>query len=37
MAKKRNKVHKLSDEDYAKYIMALKDEEPPVAVKKLQK
>ncbi len=34
--KKRNGVKKLSDEDYAKYIMALKDENPPLAVQKLQ-
>ena len=35
--KKKHKVKKLSDEDYQKYIMALKDEKPPVAVRKLQK
>ena len=34
--KKKNRVKKLSDEDYVKYIMALKDETPPLAVKKLQ-
>lgn len=28
MKKKRKKVMKLSDEDYANYIMALKDERP---------
>ncbi len=26
--KKKQKIKKLSEEDYAKYIMALKDEEP---------
>lgn len=35
--KRKNKVAKLSEEDYNKYIMALKDEKPPVAVRKAQK
>ena len=34
--KKKHPVKKLSDEDYGKYIMALKDETPPLAVRKLQ-
>ena len=33
--KKRNAVRKLTQEDYDNYIMSLKDEEPPLAVKKL--
>ena len=35
MAKKRNKnkVVKLTDEQYNAYIMALKDEQPPMLVK----
>ena len=28
MKKKKNKMKKLSDEDYANYIMSLKDERP---------
>lgn len=35
--KKKPKVKKLTDEEYGKYIMALKDEEPTKAVKELQK
>lgn len=35
--KKKNKVKKLSDEDYGKYIMSLKDEKPPKAVAEAQK
>lgn len=35
--KNKNKVAHLTDEDYAKYIMALKDEKPPLAVRKAQK
>ena len=35
--KKKNKVIHLTDEEYSNYIMALKDEKPPVAVRKLQK
>lgn len=35
MAKnKKNKIKKLTDEEYAKYIMALKDEEPPLLIRK---
>ena len=37
MSKKKNKIKKLSDEDYNQYIMALKDEKPPYAVIKNQK
>lgn len=37
MANKKHKVKKLSDEDYEKYIMALKDEKPPYIVEKAQK
>ena len=33
MGKKKNKVKKLTDEEYGKYIMALKDEQPPEIVK----
>ena len=39
MSKKKNKkqkVVKLSDEDYNAYIMALKDEKPPKLVKDTQ-
>ena len=35
--KSKNKPAKLSEEDYNKYIMSLKDEKPPVAVRKAQK
>lgn len=35
--KKKNKVVKLSDEDYGEYIMALKDERPPKAVEEFQR
>ena len=34
--KKKNKVKKLTDEEYGKYIMALKAEEPPAIIKKEQ-
>ncbi|MDY2841155.1 MAG: hypothetical protein SOT08_00555, partial [Candidatus Borkfalkiaceae bacterium] len=34
--KKKNKVKKLTEEEYGKYIMALKDEVPPKAVRDLQ-
>jgi len=34
--KKKNKIKKLTEEEYGQYIMALKDEKPPVAVRKLQ-
>lgn len=39
MAKKKknkNKVVKLTDEEYGKYIMALKDEKPPKLVEEAQ-
>ena len=36
MAKKKNKVKKLTDEEYEKYIMALKDEQPPQIIKETQ-
>ena len=35
--KRKNRVAKLSEEDYNEYIMSLKDEKPPVAVRKAQK
>lgn len=35
MPKKKNKVKKLTDEEYDNYIMSLKDEEPPFIVKKV--
>ncbi len=35
-SKSKNKVKKLSDEEYSKYIMALKDEVPPEVVRKTQ-
>ena len=34
--KKKNKIRKLTDEEYEQYIMALKDETPPKLVKKTQ-
>ena len=34
--KSKNKVAKLSEEDYNNYIMSLKDEKPPIAVRKAQ-
>lgn len=34
--KKKTKIKKLTDEEYGKYIMALKDEVPPKAVRDLQ-
>lgn len=34
---KKNKIKKLSDEEYGQYIMALKDERPPKPVEELQK
>lgn len=40
MAKKKknkNKVAHLTDEQYGAYIMALKDEKPPMIVEKMQK
>ena len=34
MSKKRkNKVKKLTDDEYARYIMALKDEVPPLIIR----
>ena len=35
--KKKTKIKKLTEEEYDKYIMALKDEVPPLAVRKLHK
>ena len=35
--RKKTKIKKLTEEEYGNYIMALKDEKPPVAVRKLQK
>lgn len=35
--KKKNKVIKLTDEEYNNYIMALKDEVPPKLVRETQK
>ena len=35
--KNKNKIKKLTDEEYNKYIMALKDEEPPKIIKDAQK
>ncbi len=34
--KKKNKVAKLTDEQYNDYIMSLKDEKPPLLVRKTQ-
>ena len=31
--KKKNKVKKLTEEEYNQYLMALKDEEPPKIIK----
>lgn len=36
MSKKKNKVKKLTDEEYEKYIMALKDEVPPQIIRETQ-
>ena len=33
--KKKNKVKKLTEEEYANYIMALKDETPPMIIKQV--
>lgn len=33
--KKKNKVKKLTEEEYANYIMSLKDEAPPAIIKEL--
>lgn len=35
--KKKQKIVKLTDEQYGQYIMALKDEKPPKPVRDLQK
>lgn len=35
--KKKIKIKKLTEEEYGNYIMALKDEKPPIPVQKLQK
>ena len=35
--KNKNKVAHLTDEEYGKYIMALKDEKPPQIVRQMQK
>ncbi len=35
--KKKNKIRKLTDEEYEQYIMALKDSSPPKLVEKAQK
>ena len=35
--KNKNKVIKLTDEQYGNYIMALKDERPPMLVRETQK
>lgn len=34
---KKNKVKKLTDEEYDNYIMALKDEKPPLLVRETQR
>ncbi len=34
--KKKNKIRKLTDEEYEQYLMALKEETPPRLVKKTQ-
>ena len=34
--KKKRKIKKLTDEEYGQYIMALKDERPPVPITVLQ-
>lgn len=36
MAKKKNKIRKLSDEEYDNYIMALKDEVPPKIIRETE-
>lgn len=35
--KNKNKVIKLTDEEYGNYVMALKDEKPPKIVRETQK
>lgn len=38
MSKKtKNKVKKLTDEEYGRYVMSLKDEKPPLLVRKTEK
>ncbi len=34
--KKKEKIKKLTDEEYGKYIMALKDEKPPAIIIKTE-
>ncbi len=34
--KKKNKVKKLTDEEYGNYIMSLKDEVPPAIIREAQ-
>lgn len=34
--KKKNKVRKLTEEQYNQYIMALKDEDPPKIIKETE-
>ncbi len=36
MSKKKNKVKKLTDQEYEQYIMALKDEVPPQIIRETQ-
>ncbi len=36
MAKRKNKIRKLSDEEYDNYIMALKDEVPPKIIRETE-
>ncbi len=35
--KKKRKIRKLTDQQYNEYIMSLKDEEPPMLIKKTEK
>ena len=35
--KKKEKIKKLTDEEYGKYIMALKDEKPPAIIIKTER
>lgn len=37
MAKLKNRIKKLTEEDYQNYIMALKDENPPLLVREAHK
>lgn len=34
--RKKSKIKKLTDEEYGNYIMSLKDERPPLIVRKTQ-